>query len=102
MTETARAFWVARPGAGEIREEPLPPVTPGQVLVRASWSGISRGTESLVFQGRVPATEYERMRCPHQVGAFPGPVKYGYANVGAVVEGPESLRGRAVFCLYPH
>src|SRR5262249_49327549 len=60
------------------------------------------GTESLVFQGRVPVSEYERMRCPHQAGQFPGPIKYGYSNVGIVVEGAEALRGRQVFCLYPH
>jgi threonine dehydrogenase-like Zn-dependent dehydrogenase len=42
------------------------------------------------------------MRCPHQVGQFPGPLKYGYASVGTVAVGPETLRGRRVFCLYPH
>ena len=70
--------------------------------MRTVRSGISRGTEALVFTGRVPPSEFSRMRCPHQAGNFPGPVKYGYANVGVVVEGPEALRGRSVFCLYPH
>ena len=42
------------------------------------------------------------MRAPFQEGEFPGPVKYGYLNVGAVEEGPAELRGRTVFCLYPH
>jgi NADPH:quinone reductase-like Zn-dependent oxidoreductase len=102
MIESASAFWIARPGVGEIRAEPLPAVSTGQVRVRALFSAVSRGTESIVFQGRVPASEYERMRCPHQAGAFPAPVKYGYSSVGTVVEGPEPLRGRAVFCLYPH
>jgi len=102
MTEKASAFWIARPGVGEIRDEPLPAFAAGQVLVRALYSAVSRGTESLVFQGRVPPSEYQRMRCPHQVGSFPGPLKYGYANVGTVVEGSAELRGRAVFCLYPH
>jgi threonine dehydrogenase-like Zn-dependent dehydrogenase len=50
----------------------------------------------------VPETEYERMRAPFQAGAFPGPVKYGYASVGQVVDGPGTLSGRTVFCLYPH
>ena len=35
-------------------------------------------------------------------GRLPGPVKYGYLSVGAVEEGPAELRGRTVFCLYPH
>jgi NADPH:quinone reductase-like Zn-dependent oxidoreductase len=102
MTEKASAFWIARPGVGEIRDEPLPALAAGRVRVRTLYSGVSRGTESLVFQGRVPPSEYERMRCPHQAGQFPGPIKYGYSNVGTVVDGPERLRGRPVFCLYPH
>jgi threonine dehydrogenase-like Zn-dependent dehydrogenase len=42
------------------------------------------------------------MRAPFQEGDFPGPVKYGYLNVGVVEDGPAQLRGRTVFCLYPH
>ena len=72
------------------------------MLVRTLFSGISRGTESLVFAGQVPESEYERMRAPHQSGQFPFPVKYGYAAVGVVEEGPERLIGRTVFCLHPH
>jgi threonine dehydrogenase-like Zn-dependent dehydrogenase len=70
--------------------------------VRTLRSGISRGTETLVFRGRVPLDQRSRMRAPFQEGDFPGPVKYGYLNVGAVEEGPAELRGRTVFCLYPH
>ena len=66
MTETARAFWLAEPGRGEIVESALAPPGPGEVLVRARFSGISRGTESLVFQGRVPESQYRSMRCPFQ------------------------------------
>jgi threonine dehydrogenase-like Zn-dependent dehydrogenase len=72
------------------------------VLVRALHSGISRGTELLVFRGEVPESEYERMRAPFQEGSFPAPLKYGYASVGVVEQGPPTLLGRAVFCLYPH
>jgi len=70
--------------------------------VRALYSGVSRGTETLVYRGEVPASEYERMRAPFQAGAFPAPVKYGYASVGEVEDGPAPLRGRRVFCLHPH
>ena len=70
--------------------------------MRALFSGVSRGTEALVFQGRVPASEHDRMRAPFQEGAFPAPVKYGYASVGTVERGPRALEGRRVFTLYPH
>lgn len=102
MSGTARAFWIVAPGSGEIRGESLPDVAGDQVLVRTLFSGISRGTEALVFNGQVPTSEYERMRAPFQEGEFPGPVKYGYSAVGVVEDGPEALRGRQVFSLHPH
>jgi 2-desacetyl-2-hydroxyethyl bacteriochlorophyllide A dehydrogenase len=98
----ARAFWTIGPGVGELREETIPPPAAGQVLVETLFSGVSRGTESLVFLGRVPPSEHQRMRAPHQAGDFPFPVKYGYLSVGRVVDGPAALVGRAVFCLHPH
>jgi 2-desacetyl-2-hydroxyethyl bacteriochlorophyllide A dehydrogenase len=99
---TARAFWVTAPATGAIREEPLRDPGPGEVRVRSVVSAVSRGTESLVFSGRVPETEYQRMRCPHQGGDFPFPVKYGYASVGRVTAGAPALGGKHVFCLHPH
>jgi 2-desacetyl-2-hydroxyethyl bacteriochlorophyllide A dehydrogenase len=102
VADSARAFWVAAPGQGEIRSEPLRSPTADDVVVRALYSGISRGTEALVFQGRVPVSEYQRMRAPFQAGEFPGPVKYGYASVGQIERGPGELLGKAVFALYPH
>ncbi len=85
-----------------MREESLPAPGPGDVLVRTLYSGVSRGSEALVFRGEVPISEYERMRAPFQSGNFPAPVKYGYINVGVVEAGPPSLAGRIVFCLHPH
>lgn len=102
MPETARAFWTVEAGRGEIRSEPLPEPGPGQALVEALHSGISRGSELLVYGGQVPDSEYERMRAPHQAGGFPFPVKYGYCSVGRVRAGAAELIGREVFCLYPH
>jgi hypothetical protein len=99
---TARQFWIREPGLGEIVTADLGPRQEHEVLVRALYSGISRGTEALVFRGEVPASQREVMRAPFQEGDFPGPVKYGYSSVGEVVEGPDGLRGRAVFCLHPH
>jgi threonine dehydrogenase-like Zn-dependent dehydrogenase len=102
MAADARAFWVRSPGAGEIRSAQLPEPAPGEVLIRTVCSGISRGTETLVFRGEVPPSQYAVMRAPFQEGDFPGPVKYGYLNVGMVERGPADLAGRTVFCLYPH
>ena len=101
-SDDARSFWVVGPGSGEIRAETLREPTRQEVLVRTLYSGISRGTEALVFNGAVPASEFGRMRAPFQAGDFPSPVKYGYNNVGHVEQGPPGLRGRVVFCLYPH
>jgi hypothetical protein len=98
----ARAFWVTAPGRGAILDETLPVASAGEALVRARFSAISRGTESLVFAGRIPDSERERMRAPFQAGDFPGPVKYGYAMVGEVEAGPAELVGSTVFALYPH
>ncbi|MGW3506585.1 zinc-dependent alcohol dehydrogenase [Streptomyces sp. NPDC000994] len=102
MNRSARAFWLTSPGHGEIRRTDLPEPGPGEVVVRALYSGVSRGTESLVFRGQVPESQYESMRAPFQEGDFPGPVKYGYLSVGMVEEGPRELTGRTVFSLHPH
>ncbi|HET6392268.1 MAG TPA: zinc-binding alcohol dehydrogenase [Blastococcus sp.] len=102
MVEEALAFWLVEPGRGEIRPVPLREPGDDEVRVRAVRSAISRGTESLVFSGRVPATELERMRAPFQEGDFPAPVKYGYLSVGIVEQGRADLVGRTVFCLHPH
>lgn len=96
----ARSLWYVGPGRAEIREEVLPEAAVGEVRVRTLHSAISRGTEQLVQAGRVPATEYERMRAPAMAGSFPFPVKYGYAAVGRAETG--ALAGKTVFALHPH
>lgn len=98
----ARAFWVTGPSQGRIDAATTSADGDSTVLVKTLYSGISRGTESLVFTNQVPESEYQSMRSPFQEGEFPSPVKYGYANVGRVMEGPEDLMGRSVFCLFPH
>ncbi|MFF3985962.1 zinc-binding alcohol dehydrogenase [Streptomyces sp. NPDC001797] len=102
MNSSARAFWLRSPGHGELRDVALVEPGEGEVLVRALYSGVSRGTETLVFRGGVPESQHDVMRAPFQEGDFPGPVKYGYLSVGVVEQGPEELVGRTVFCLYPH
>jgi len=98
----ANAYWIIGRGSSALLTESLPQPQDGEVEVRALASAVSRGTEALVFHGRVPRNQHAAMRCPFQAGAFPWPVKYGYASVGVVEGGEASLRGRRVFCLHPH
>jgi hypothetical protein len=100
--EACRALWYTGVGRAEIRDEPLGSLAPGAVRIRAIHGAISRGTEALIAHGRVPPSEFERMRAPFMAGAFPFPVKYGYATVGVVAQGPADIVGRTVFALHPH
>ena len=84
MTRT-KAVHFTGPGSVEVRDIDLGEPGPGDVLVETLASGISAGTERLVFRGGVPPSQHEAMRAPFQVGRFPAPVKYGYAAVGTVV-----------------
>ena len=102
MTASAQALWYVAPCKAEIRAEPVASPTEGEVRVRATLSALSRGTERLIFSGGVPESAYERLRAPFMSGAFPFPVKYGYAMVGRVEDGPAELKGRLCFALYPH
>jgi len=99
---SAHALWYVAQGKAELRSEPLPGPTRDEVLVRALYSAISRGTERLIMSGAVPQCEWDRMRAPLQAGAFPFPVKYGYCAAGVVEAGPAELLGRTVFVLHPH
>jgi NADPH:quinone reductase-like Zn-dependent oxidoreductase len=102
LPRVASALWITAAHTAELRTEALGPPPPGHALVKTSYSALSRGTEALVYSAQVPESEFERMRCPHQAGDFPFPVKYGYANVGRVLAGSAPLVGRDVFCLFPH
>jgi NADPH:quinone reductase-like Zn-dependent oxidoreductase len=97
-----RALWYIGQGLAELRPEPLGEPRLGEVRVCALYGALSRGTERLVYTGRVPPSEFERMRAPFMAGSFPFPVKYGYATVGRVEAGPEHLKDRVVFALHPH
>jgi NADPH:quinone reductase-like Zn-dependent oxidoreductase len=98
----AQALWISAPGCAELRREVVQAPRDHEVLVQTTYSGVSRGTEALIYRHAVPESEWDRMRAPFQQGRLPGPVKYGYANVGRVVAGAAQLLGRSVFCLYPH
>ena len=102
IDEVAQALWYVGPGQAEIRRENLASPATEEVRVRALFGALSRGTEALVCGGRVPESEYRRMRAPFMAGEFPFPVKYGYATVGRIVDGPDALLRRPVFTLHPH
>jgi len=98
----AQAYWVTESGHGELRPEAIPTPGPNEALVRTLYSGVSRGTERVVHEGRVPERVADLMHAPHQEGDFPGPVKYGYLSVGVVEQGPDNWIGKTVFSLHPH
>jgi hypothetical protein len=100
--DVAEALWYVAPAQAEIRREPLGTLRAGDVRVRALHGALSRGTEAVVFNGRVPESEHQRMRAPFMGGAFPFPVKYGYSSVGRVEAGAATTAGQDVFVLYPH
>jgi len=98
----ATALWYVGMRECALNAVTLPNPGSDDCVVRTLWSGVSRGTERLVFEGRVPQSERERMRAPFQDGDFPFPVKYGYCAVGRVEAGPADMVARTVFCLHPH
>jgi len=98
----ARSLWYSAPEQVEIRSELLKPLSVGEVRVRGLFGALSRGTESLVFRGEIPESEYQRMAAPWMSGNFPYPVKYGYCHVGCIEDGPADRIGQIVFGLRPH
>ena len=100
LTRWRSGSW--RQGRASCGASACPNPAPGEILVETLASGVSRGTETLVFQGRVPESQRQIMRAPHQVGEFTFPLKYGYSSVGVVAAGPDDWLGRRVFCLHPH
>ena len=102
LVSTASALWYTSAHSAELRQMNLSAPGPNEVQIKTLYSGISRGTETLVFAGEVPVSEHERMRAPFQEGDFNFPLKYGYINIGVVEHGPEHLRGKTVFTLFPH
>ncbi len=72
------------------------------VLVKTIYSGISKGTEKLVSSKSVSKDQFELMKAPFQEGSFNLPIKYGYINVGNIIDGPRKYINKKIFSLYPH
>lgn len=102
LTHQALALWYTAPGVAEIRQATLGSLQANHCRIETLYSAISRGTESLVFRGEVPESEFTRMAAPLMAGEFPFPVAYGYCNVGRVIDGPRQWLQKTVFSLGPH
>src|SRR3954464_203082 len=100
----AEAVWFGAAGRVEIRDEPLASLAPDQVRIRALASGVSAGSELLVYRGHAPRDLPPDL--PTIAGDFGFPVKFGYASVGRVVEAGSRVDcpavGDLVFVHHPH
>jgi 2-desacetyl-2-hydroxyethyl bacteriochlorophyllide A dehydrogenase len=102
----SQSLYFVEPGVVEVREESLPEPWANQVLVRTLLSGISSGTEMLIYQGSFP----ESLALDEGIEAISGtasyPLKYGYSSVGEVLAHGEGVDpewiGKQVFSFQPH
>lgn len=101
-TIQSQSLWYVAPKQVEIRDQTLALLPSEFVQVRALFGALSRGTESLIYHGLVPESEYTRMALPWMEGGFPFPLKYGYSNVGIIEDGPSKWIGKRVFSLQAH
>ena len=99
----AKALWITSPGNAELRAAEAASPAPNEVTVQAIASGISSGTEMVLYRGQGPAgQEMTPSTCE---GSWTLPVKYGYQSVGRVIDagkGSGFREGELVFCRYPH
>lgn len=101
----ARTLYFTEPGAVDLRGESLDPPTGDELLVETRASGISAGSELLVYRGEVPESLAVDETIDALDGAFEYPLAYGYAAVGEVIDtGAESAawEDRRVFAFAPH
>jgi 2-desacetyl-2-hydroxyethyl bacteriochlorophyllide A dehydrogenase len=101
---SCESIWFPKAQSVELRAESLSSPGPEEVRIEALASGISHGTEMLVYRGQVPADL--PLDLPTLRGSFAFPVKYGYASVGRVAEAGNAVTGveagDTVFVLHPH
>ena len=101
-TLNAKSFWIKGKNDSYIKSHNVSLPKKGEVLIETIYSGISYGTEKVVYTGSVPKSQLNLMRCPHQEGNFGTDVKYGYMNIGKVIQGAPKFKGKFVYTLYPH
>jgi 2-desacetyl-2-hydroxyethyl bacteriochlorophyllide A dehydrogenase len=102
----SRTLVFAGPGQIVIEEQPAGTPRGDQLLVQTQFSGISAGTELLIYRGEAPPEMQADGNLPALAGTLAFPLHYGYAAVGEVIalgpEAPSELLGRSVFAFHPH
>jgi 2-desacetyl-2-hydroxyethyl bacteriochlorophyllide A dehydrogenase len=101
-----RSLYFEGPGQVAMREETCPPAEPDQFLVQTALTGVSAGTEMLVYRGEFPSHEPLDATIPALSASFAYPLMYGYSNVGEVIDRGARVNpewgGRRVFSFQPH
>lgn len=101
-----QSLYFSGPGEVEIRQEPIPDLMPGQVLVQTILSAISPGSESLIYLDKFPKDLPLDESISVLSSRFAYPLKYGYSAVGKVIELGRDVdpnwMGRLVFAFNPH
>ena len=97
-----KSYWIDKKNKGYFKSGEISSIKSNELVIKTLFSGISYGTEKLVYSGKVPKSQKSLMKCPYQEGDFGTDIKYGYINVGKVVDGAKSYLGSNIFSLYPH
>ncbi len=102
MTKARKVYFTAPRGV-EVREETLPALKEGEVLVETVCSAISAGTEMLIYRGEFPDETGSQDSISHDLRY---PLAYGYATVGVVrklgKQVAKSWQEKHVFAFQPH
>lgn len=106
ISPIAQNLYIQRPGAIEIRDEPIAEPQPGQVQIKTRVSAISAGTELLFYRGQVPPELSVDSAISGMSDKVAYPLRYGYACAGEIVAvgdpGLDSRLGQRVFAFAPH
>ena len=102
----ALSVWFTAPRVVDFRDSSAPPPGAGEVRIDALFSGISHGSEMMVYRGEIPSELSLDSSLPTLRGSFGFPVKYGYASVGRVIDAGSGVsgfeEGDLVFAFNPH
>lgn len=101
----ARAVFHVAPRRVELRDVELPALSKRDVRVRVEVSGLSAGTERLIFNGQLEPGEPLDTSIEGMKGGLRYPLRYGYCAVGVVEEAgadASALLGKRVFAFAPH
>jgi 2-desacetyl-2-hydroxyethyl bacteriochlorophyllide A dehydrogenase len=99
----ARAVRFVAPYRIEVADVPVSEPGPGDVLVRAEFSGISGGTEMLAYRGDLDSSVPRDETLRALTGSFEYPFSYGYSAVGTVEASRSDVgEGERIFAFHPH